>query len=67
MTATVRPDEVDEVIPLITRSYQLLDIIEDCSSCGFEEIYIHNVSRDQRAFLNFMARSVLPELRAETS
>jgi probable non-F420 flavinoid oxidoreductase len=65
VTATVCPDDIGEVIPLITRSKQLLDIIDGCSSCGFEEIYIHNVSRDQRAFLNFMARAVLPELRTE--
>ena len=65
VTATVRPDDIHDVIPLITRSEQLLDIIYQCRSCGFEEIYIHSVSRDQRAFLNFMARAVLPELRTK--
>ncbi|OLP59753.1 LLM class F420-dependent oxidoreductase [Xaviernesmea oryzae] len=67
VTAAVRSRDIDEVIPLITRSDQLLKIIEECSSCGFDEIYIHNVSRDQPAFLNVMRHTVLPERRTKDS
>ncbi|MDR6820782.1 G6PDH family F420-dependent oxidoreductase [Neorhizobium sp. 2083] len=63
VTTAVRPEEIDEVIPLITRADQLLDIIHQCASCGFDEIYIHNVSLDQHAFMGFVGRAVLPELR----
>lgn len=63
VTAAVRPEEIDEVIPLISRADQLLDILQECASCGFDEIYIHNVSRDQYAFMDFMRNAVLPELR----
>lgn len=60
VTAVVRAEEIDEVIPLITRADQLLDIIQECASCGFDEIYIHNVSRDQYAFMDFMGARSCP-------
>lgn len=55
----VTPEEMDELIPLITRGYELLDLIDEGASCGFDEIYIHNVSRNQRGFLNFMTEQVI--------
>jgi probable non-F420 flavinoid oxidoreductase len=59
-TERVEPDEMEEVIPLITRGEELLEIIDEVSSCGFHEVYIHSVSRDQRGFLTFMESQVLP-------
>ena len=49
----VTPEEMDELIPLVTRGYELLDLIDEGASCGFDEIYIHNVSRNQRGFFEF--------------
>jgi G6PDH family F420-dependent oxidoreductase len=61
-TEEVKPDEMDKVIPLITGGEELLEIVEEVRSCGFHEIYIHSVSRDQRGFLAFMEKEVLPFL-----
>lgn len=44
-------EETDNFIPLITRGTELFDLVEECASCGFEEVYIHNVSRDQHGFI----------------
>ena len=56
-------EEMAELIPLITRGYELLDLIDEGASCGFDEIYIHNVSRNQRGFLNFMTEKVIRKLK----
>ena len=58
----VTPQEMKEFIPLITRGDELLDLVEECTSCGFDEIYIHNVSRDQLGFMNFTAEQVFRKL-----
>jgi probable non-F420 flavinoid oxidoreductase len=58
----VTPQEMEEFIPLITRGDELLHLVEECTSCGFDEIYIHNVSRDQLGFMNFMAEQAFRKL-----
>jgi probable non-F420 flavinoid oxidoreductase len=58
----VRPEEMDDLIPLIDRSDELVQIIRDYTSLGFSEIYIHNISRDQLGFIRFMKDEVLPAL-----
>lgn len=63
----VTPEEMDEYIPLITRADELLDLIEECEACGFDEIYIHNVSRDQYGFMDFMAGQVFSKLKLRKS
>ncbi len=60
----VQPDDIDEVISLVTSPEPLIEIISAAEACGFEEVFVHNVSRDQISFLNFMKRQVLPALRA---
>jgi probable non-F420 flavinoid oxidoreductase len=62
-TSNVKPEDIDDVIPLITNGDELLEIIDEAASCGFEEVFIHNVSRDQVGFLRFMERTVLPYFR----
>lgn len=61
-TEAVSPEEMDDVIPLVTTAREVLDLIEDMKSCRVDEIYIHNVSRDQSAFLKFMASEVMPAI-----
>jgi coenzyme F420-dependent glucose-6-phosphate dehydrogenase len=62
VTKDVRPEEIDEVIPLITSGEELLALIAEISPLGFEELYIHSVSRDQHGFFRFMAHEVFPAL-----
>jgi coenzyme F420-dependent glucose-6-phosphate dehydrogenase len=61
-TRDLRPEDMDEAIPLVTKGEELLAMIEDSRSCGFDEIYIHSVSRDQQGFMEFMAREVMSSL-----
>jgi coenzyme F420-dependent glucose-6-phosphate dehydrogenase len=63
VTENVGSEEMDDVVHLIVRGEELLALLDTCAACGFEEIYIHNVSLDQTGFLNFMARDVLPFVR----
>lgn len=60
--ASVGLDQIEHFIPLVTCSDDLLDLISDGLSCGFDEIYVHSVSRDQEGFINFMGHDVLPTL-----
>ena len=62
-TRHIKPEDIDEVIPLVTGPDRLLELIFVAKDCGFEEVFIHNVSRDQIGFINFMKRQVLPALR----
>lgn len=63
ITSDVAPADMDERIPLCVRRDDVATLIADCASCGFDEIYVHSVSRDQIGFIDFMAREVLPPLR----
>jgi len=61
-TQHVQPDDIDAVIPLVTRPDRLIELISVAEACGFGEVFVHNVSRDQMGFLDFMKRQVLPVL-----
>jgi probable non-F420 flavinoid oxidoreductase len=61
-TRDVKPQDMDDLIPLVTRGDELVELIEDARSSGFDEIYIHSVSRDQKGFVDFMAGEVFPAL-----
>jgi probable non-F420 flavinoid oxidoreductase len=63
-TRHIKPEDIDEVIPLVTDADRLIELIFVARDCGFEEVFIHNVSRDQIGFINFMKRQVIPALRA---
>ncbi|AYM66003.1 TIGR03885 family FMN-dependent LLM class oxidoreductase [Agrobacterium fabrum] len=60
VTCDVAPGEIDQRMPLVTTGEEVLELIASCYSCGIEEIYIHNVSRWQLDFIDFMAREVMP-------
>jgi coenzyme F420-dependent glucose-6-phosphate dehydrogenase len=66
-TRHVKPEDIDEVIPLVTAPATLLEIISAAEACGFEQLFIHNVSRDQIGFLQFMKRQIFPALRISNS
>ena len=51
---------MDDVIPLVTSGDEVVALIEEGASCGFEEIYVHGISPDQQAFIQAMGRDVLP-------
>ena len=57
------PEEMDPCILLVERGDELVEQIRSYIECGFEEIYILNVSRNQVGIIDFMAREVLPAFR----
>jgi hypothetical protein len=63
----VPPQAMDDVIPLVTRGEEVVALIEEGVSCGFEEIYVHGISRDQESFIQAMGREVLPAFRFTAS
>jgi probable non-F420 flavinoid oxidoreductase len=63
----IPPEAMDEVIPLVTRGEEVVALIEEGVSCGFEEIYVHGISRDQEGFIRAMGRDVLPAFRYTAS
>ncbi|CDZ42326.1 Hypothetical protein NGAL_HAMBI1146_50920 [Neorhizobium galegae bv. officinalis] len=56
-------EEIDNFIPLITRGTELVELVEECAACGFDELYVHNVSRDQHGFIRFVAEKVFSMLK----
>lgn len=63
-TQHLQPEDIDDFIPLVTVPDRLIELICVAKDCGFEEVFIHNVSRDQIGFLDFMKRWVFPAVRA---
>jgi coenzyme F420-dependent glucose-6-phosphate dehydrogenase len=62
LTQKVSLDAMNDCMVLIDRGEDLIAEIQRCAGCGFDEIYIHNVSRDQESFIKFMGTEVLPAL-----
>jgi probable non-F420 flavinoid oxidoreductase len=60
-------EEIGNFIPLITRGTELFDLVDESAACGFDEVYIHNVSRDQHGFIGFMAEQVLSKLKPRST
>ncbi|RWX78969.1 TIGR03885 family FMN-dependent LLM class oxidoreductase [Neorhizobium lilium] len=63
----VPPKAMDDVVPLVSSGEEVVHLIEDGASCGFGEIYIHGISRDQEGFIRAMGRDVLPAFRYTSS
>jgi probable non-F420 flavinoid oxidoreductase len=62
VTSSVKPEDMDAAICLVTQPEDVFKLLAECSACGFDEVYIHNVGSDQEGFLHFMKQAVLPHL-----
>ncbi len=62
-TKHVRPEDVRESILVSSSLDQHVEWIGRYTEMGFEEIYLHNVGRNQQAFLEAFGARVLPQLR----
>jgi len=58
----VDEDDIAKVIPCGPDARPILDAIEAYADAGYDHVYLHQVGPDQRGFLDFAARSLLPEL-----
>jgi probable non-F420 flavinoid oxidoreductase len=59
----VRPEDVSETVLVSADPARHAEVIRELSALGFDEVYLHHVGRDQRAFIDTFGEHVLPEFR----
>jgi len=57
----VKEEDIAEAIPCGPDARPILDQIEQYAQAGYDHVYIHQVGPDQEGFLDFAARSLVPE------
>ena len=63
----IRPEDMHAHVRISSSPAAHADWIMDDVSLGFEEIYLHNVGRNQMAFIEAFGASVLPPIAAQTA
>jgi probable non-F420 flavinoid oxidoreductase len=59
----VRPEDVRGTVLVSSEPARHAEVIGELAALGFDEIYLHHVGRDQRAFIDSFGESVLPQFR----
>jgi probable non-F420 flavinoid oxidoreductase len=59
----VRPEDMDRHVRISSDLGRHRAWLQEYLELGFEQLYLHNVGRDQRGFIEAFGREVLPELR----
>jgi len=59
----VRPDEVRGTVLVEHDAGRLADRVAEMAACGFDEVYLHHVGKEQDPFLDAAASTLLPALR----
>jgi coenzyme F420-dependent glucose-6-phosphate dehydrogenase len=62
LARTVTPDQLRESVRVSADLEQHLEWIRQDRELGISELYVHNISRDQRGFIEAFAKRVLPAL-----
>lgn len=63
LAQSVTADQVRERVRISTSLEQHLEWIRQDRALGLSALYVHNVGRDQRGFIDAFAKNVLPALR----
>jgi probable non-F420 flavinoid oxidoreductase len=58
-----RPERVREAVVVDHDAERLADRIAERVTCGFDQVYLHHVGKEQDAFLEVAAATLLPRLR----
>ncbi|MGQ4273229.1 TIGR03885 family FMN-dependent LLM class oxidoreductase [Terrihabitans sp. B22-R8] len=58
----VRPEDLDQAVLISSDLDWHLERLRDFAALGFEEIYLHNVGRNQSEFVRDFGRDILPAL-----
>jgi coenzyme F420-dependent glucose-6-phosphate dehydrogenase len=66
-TRHVRPDDVRDVVLVSADPRQLAEALAAYVELGFDAVYLHEVGRDQRRFIDVAGAEVLPRLGAVAS
>ncbi|GGE28626.1 LLM class F420-dependent oxidoreductase [Agaricicola taiwanensis] len=64
-TRDVRPEDMDEHVRISSDPARHAAWITEDISMGFSEIVLHNVGRNQQAFIEFFGREVLPRVHRD--
>jgi coenzyme F420-dependent glucose-6-phosphate dehydrogenase len=59
----VRPDDVTDAVRVSESAAEHAEWISRDVELGFERVYLHNVHRDQRRFIDVFGSEVIPQLR----
>ncbi len=62
--AHVRPEDMHGGVLIADDPKRFVTWLREAADLGFEEIYVHHVGQEQRAFLDCFGEHVLPELRS---
>ena len=65
LAGIVDEDDVAAEIPCGPKAQPILDAIDEYVDAGYDHVYLHQVGPDQEGFLDFAARSLLPEFDRE--
>ena len=60
----VRPSDMDDYVRISAEPDQHVEWLQEDLNLGFSEIYLHNVGRNQQAFIAAFGEHVLPKLRS---
>ena len=66
-TRHVRPGDVRDAVLVSADPRRLAESLAACAELGFDAIYLHEVGRDQRRFIDVVGAEVLPRLGAAPS
>ncbi len=67
MTAAVqylREEDIETQVRVSSDLNRHIDWLQQCAELGFDRMYLHNVNRDQQAFIEAFGERVLPALRS---
>lgn len=56
---SITKERIEEKVPIITKPQQLEDLLATYAELGFEKVIIHNVNRNQEAFIAWMGEHIL--------
>jgi coenzyme F420-dependent glucose-6-phosphate dehydrogenase len=62
LAESVTPDDLAEAIPLGPDPQPYLEQVEEYGNAGFTHVYFHHIGPDQRGFLDFARRELLPKV-----
>jgi probable non-F420 flavinoid oxidoreductase len=63
----VRPEDLDDFVHISADINQHIDWIEQYREMGFSRITLHNVNREQEAFIEAFGSKVLPEIKGSNA
>ncbi len=61
----VKPEDMYEYVRILDQLEQHIEWLQKYMELGFSELYLHNVNREQQAFIEVFGEKVLPALAGD--